>query len=124
MNSPLKACRPENPFSRFFKGIDGPRRLNASRSSLPSDSNERRAPCRDMRGRAPPRQAAASLRLAADAPLAVIRAGLVVAATRVGDAAVSVLREGRKAGRQEAEAEERGEHVSEGAFHDPSPFRV
>src|SRR5947209_18633643 len=66
----------------------------------------------------------ASLRLAADAPLAVIRAGLVVAATRVGDAAVGVLREGRKAGRQEAEAEERGEHVSEGAFHDPSPFRV
>src|SRR4051794_19174705 len=54
--------------------------------------------------------------------LAGIRAGLVITATRVGDAAVSVLGEGRKAGRQEAEAEERGEHVSEGAFHDPSPL--
>src|SRR3954464_13231177 len=54
--------------------------------------------------------------------LAGIRAGLVITATRVGDAAVSVLGEGRKAGRQEAEAEKRGEHVSEGAFHDPSPL--
>src|SRR4051794_15456317 len=59
---------------------------------------------------------------AAGAPLASIRCGLVVAATRVGDAAVSILGEGCEASRQKAEPEEGGEPQCEGTFHDPSPF--
>src|SRR3954454_21425847 len=76
------------------------------------------------RGRAPARQATASSRPAAGAPLASIRGGLVVAATRVGDAAVSILGEGREASRQKAEPKEGGERQCEGTFHDPSPFCV
>src|SRR4051795_5627845 len=115
MNSPCAAGRPENPFSRFFKGIDGPRRLNASRSSLPSDNDERRAPCRDMRGarrlvKPPSRRSAGVAALV-----------LAVTAVRAVDAAVSILREGREAGRHEAKPEEGGERQCEGKFHDPSP---
>ena len=54
-------------------------------------------------------------------PLAVGRA-LTVAAARAGDAAVGVLGEARKAGRQKAEAKECGEGQCEGTFQDPSPL--
>src|SRR3954468_18160985 len=111
MNSPCAAGRPENPSQFLRNRRSAP--TKSSRSLLPSDNNERRAPCcesGDARRLVKPPPAPGP---AAGAPLASIRGGLGVAATRVGDAAVSILGEGCEASRQKAEPKEGGERQCE-----------
>ena len=69
-----------------------------------------------------PRLKSAYERRYALAGIGRVAAGRAVAATRVGDAAVSILGEGREASGQKAEAEEGGERQCEGTLHDLSPL--